>query len=333
MKNLHHYILALIISSTIISTTKSQEFAPIGATWHYRVASQTLVGINTDFIRLESVDSTFFNGKYYRRLESNASNGSLTPPVQRVREENGKVYILIGYEPQEYLYFDKNPNIGDIWYYPVNTQIGDMDDPHGFYNFLFDTFSNANDSFAVKVMGVVDTIFNNRAAKIINVSSRLTMHPENPEDTLFYGIRKIFSPFGLIPSFFYTHLSEGFSEFNIPISINCYQDNYWGLINWNSPFPCNYINGVGFEEVAEKEIQISPNPFNGNFNININQQGNYHLKVYNSVGQLITQSALGVGNTTINLQSKNVSAGLYFVEISNEQQQRLKMEKMLVAAE
>ncbi len=63
------------------------------------------------------------------------------------------------------------------------------------------------------------------------------------------------------------------------------------------------------------------------------QQGNYQLKIYNSLGQLITQRAVGMGNTSINLQSKNVSSGLYFVEISNEQQQTLIIEKMLVARE
>jgi len=42
---------------------------------------------------------------------------------------------------------------------------------------------------------------------------------------------------------------------------------------------------------------------------------------------------LGNNNTAINLQTKDNSAGLYFVEISNEQQQRLKIEKVLLAAE
>lgn len=112
---------------------------------------------------------------------------------------------------------------------------------------------------------------------------------------------------------------------------------FWGA---QSQFPM----GIGVERLVQP-IRISnvsandnvitcyPNPSNGNFNININKQGNYHLKIYNSLGQLITQSAFGMGNTNINLQNKNISAGLYFLEISNEQQQRLKIEKVLVARE
>jgi hypothetical protein len=85
--------------------------------------------------------------------------------------------------------------------------------------------------------------------------------------------------------------------------------------------------------LAPFEIKIYPNPNNGLLTIGINQEGNYLLKVYNTIGQLVAQSSLGLGTTTINLQSKNVGAGLYFVEISNEQQQRLKVEKMVVAVE
>ncbi len=85
--------------------------------------------------------------------------------------------------------------------------------------------------------------------------------------------------------------------------------------------------------LAPFEIKIYPNPNNGLLTIGINQEGNYLLKVYNAIGQLVAQSSLGLGTTTINLQSKNVSAGLYFVEISNEQQQRLKIEKVVVASE
>jgi len=332
MKNIFLYILLLFIGLTTINTTKSQEFAPIGAIWHYGVATQTLVGINTNFIRLESVDSVLVSGKYYRRLISNASNGGLAPRIQHVREENGKVYILIGFEPQEHIMFDKNPNVGDIWYYPINKLMGNYE-PY-IYNFLYDSINNANDSIALKVLGVVDTVFNNQSAKIINVATRLTMHPENPVDTLFKGNDEIFSPYGFSTSFFLIHFYSNIIEFNVPVGINCYQDDYWGLIQPDTTKPCDYnLTPNNIEDFYKDLIHFFPNPSNGNFNITINQQGNYHLKIYNSVGQLITQSSFGMGNTAINLQSKNISAGLYFVEISNEQQQRLKIEKVLLAAE
>ena len=112
--------------------------------------------------------------------------------------------------------------------------------------------------------------------------------------------------------------------------------------NWGTQSQFPLYTGVSREEgaigisnvsVNDNVITCYPNPSNGNFNININQQGNFQLKIYNSIGQLILQSAIGMGNTSINLQNKNISSGLYFVEISNEQQQRLKIEKLLVATE
>lgn len=97
------------------------------------------------------------------------------------------------------------------------------------------------------------------------------------------------------------------------------------------PEACGPVNFNAIN--SEIKTNIFPNPTIEILNISINKKGNYRLKIYNSVGQLITQSAIEMGITSINLKSKNIDPGLYFVEISNEQQHRLKIGKVVVASE
>ncbi len=327
MKNIYSYILTLFVGLMTINTTKSQEFAPIGATWHYSVSKG--YGALTTYRKWTVVsDSNLIEGRYYKNIEEIP-----TPPLLNtslgiyVREEDDKVYVS---NPNggELLMWDKSPEIGDIWYYPYKDS---MD-----VNFYYTPMSDDNpfdsipqipfDSIALRIETITDTVFNGHTAKIIGYSKKLRYQED------FYFNDYIFEPFGFLQTLFLFG-TTAWNDIEIPNSLNCYEDDYWGLINWNSPFPCNYINGVGFQEISENEIQCFPNPSNGNFNINIIQKGYYYLKIYNSVGQLITQCSVGMGNTNINLQSNNVVAGLYFVEISNEHQQRLKIEKLVVAAE
>lgn len=96
-----------------------------------------------------------------------------------------------------------------------------------------------------------------------------------------------------------------------------------GLTNTYNPEPPE-------KPVLPFEIKVYPNPNNGVLTVGINQEGNYNLKVFNAIGQLVLKNVIGIGNTEINLTARGVSTGLYFLEISNEQQQRLKIEKIVV---
>jgi len=123
-----------------------------------------------------------------------------------------------------------------------------------------------------------------------------------------------------------TYSEAGFKNVSLSISSNlCALGTYTTTFQVDTCATSNLVkNNSPFK------FTIFPNPSNGNFNINIDQLGNYQLKIYNSVGQLIKQASIGSGNSTINLKTQNISSGLYILEITNEQQQRLKIEKLVV---
>lgn len=84
----------------------------------------------------------------------------------------------------------------------------------------------------------------------------------------------------------------------------------------------SYFPSVGITEVNASELMVFPNPFQESVSVklNIQEQGNYDLNVYNQLGQLILTKALICSNlnNTVHLD-KTVfkdEQGVYFVEIT-----------------
>ena len=68
---------------------------------------------------------------------------------------------------------------------------------------------------------------------------------------------------------------------------------------------------VGIEELTAKGISVYPNPSNGVFYVNV--EDNFNLEVFDITGKIINTQVLS-GNSTIEINT----AGLYFLRFSNE---------------
>jgi len=206
------------------------------------------------------------------------------------RQDSTKVYFVLKDSTSESLYCDFNMVIGDTLKY----------------------INNGNNS-------IVDSILTH------NFNSEIIREFKLDNGWSFY--ESIGNELGL------------FKGFGIGIEggvyLNCFEQD--GItfpedLGFGNPTNCGagFITNANENSKYRFETSIFPNPNDGHFNLNINKLGTYQLKVYNAIGQLVLQNAVEMGNTEINLIAKGVSAGLYFVEISNEQQQRLKIEKIVV---
>lgn len=73
---------------------------------------------------------------------------------------------------------------------------------------------------------------------------------------------------------------------------------------------------IGLEEFAEAGINIAPNPFENNFNLNVPSTfgENVSVNIYNAVGSLVSSSSSTSENISL---GDNLSSGLYIVEVSN----------------
>jgi hypothetical protein len=72
-------------------------------------------------------------------------------------------------------------------------------------------------------------------------------------------------------------------------------------------------------------VTAFPNPSNGDFNVSLQnvENGAYQISVMNMVGQTINVRTVNVsGNQVINLGDLNLTEGMYFVEVSNQNNEK-----------
>ena len=102
---------------------------------------------------------------------------------------------------------------------------------------------------------------------------------------------------------------------------NCYQENLQNL-DPNNTDPVNVFiayfvpNPLKTASFEEKNIKIYPNPNNGIFNINLDNNLNeaFGLEIYNILGEKVQTQIINQNQTEI--KTNNLSKGVYFVKIS-----------------
>ena len=95
----------------------------------------------------------------------------------------------------------------------------------------------------------------------------------------------------------------------------------WGNIFAQPMMRMNFGTLVGVEEAAKaiEGFTVSPNPNNGQFNVQVSaEKANFNLSVRNMVGQVVYNEAIAVNNVlTKNIDLSNLNKGIYFVSIEN----------------
>lgn len=86
---------------------------------------------------------------------------------------------------------------------------------------------------------------------------------------------------------------------------------------------CNYAecpSGIAVNELPD--INIFPNPSNGHFQIEFNQQGNQNVQIINMLGSKLFDEDIKVHNEQFNFEIdiENIPEGIYFILIKNDEQ-------------
>lgn len=77
----------------------------------------------------------------------------------------------------------------------------------------------------------------------------------------------------------------------------------------------NPVTTVSANSINHKNIQIFPNPTNGNFTVSSNLLDN--VKVFDAIGNLVFNE--NVKNNSININTSNLKAGIYFVQTTSSE--------------
>lgn len=110
---------------------------------------------------------------------------------------------------------------------------------------------------------------------------------------------------------------------------------YFGLIDTTETIPCmvDYIDSVtiyvtGIEENNfGNQINIFPNPNNGNFSINFSQTGNYLIEIANNIGQKVYEKEVMSKSYEINA---TFSSGIYILKIYDSGENKTAFKKLVI---
>lgn len=110
---------------------------------------------------------------------------------------------------------------------------------------------------------------------------------------------------------------------------------YWVLVTQDSCHSKVYYNGPYknprkiTEQIVPDEITstILPNPNNGNFDFNLSGKiyGQVDLRIFNSIGQLVsfTQHEKTLPSENFSIRLSRLNQGLYFIKVSDVYGERL----------
>ena len=97
---------------------------------------------------------------------------------------------------------------------------------------------------------------------------------------------------------------------------------YCGSENYNNPVPISVINGgfaVSVKETTLSNVKIYPNPTSNYLNVEApTAQGNYTLKVFNTIGQQMMQNNGVINGQKLSIDVSGFAPGIYIVQLKAE---------------
>jgi len=277
----------------------SQNFAPLGAKWHYQYWS-----INTnDFISFYSLSAerdTIIDQKYCTVLTLKKNNFSEIETEVIFSEQNNKVYF---YEDNNFkLYFDYGSEVGDT----LNLSV-----PENFLNFDISCSGTPDSSnlqlYRITIDSITTGFLDNSFLRVYHTSSIIS------EDNSYFNwqfgkvVERIGSLNGFLGFSFMQCLGGAIGHFR------CYSDSLNQIQHPSQD--CNYMITNINENSNNERIKFYPNPFSTQLNIQLLQTNNskHLLKLYNSFGQLIKYEII-TQSSSFNVSE--LKQGIYFCEVS-----------------
>lgn len=284
-----YLLLPIIILLANFNSNAQGNFAPIGATWHYEVWSDTYH--NTFPVIIQSTDTITIGGQLCNKIEISGFGGIGAPLSNTyfVYESNDSVYY----------YLQNSGTFGLL--YDFNAQPGDT------VQLFTDDYTGGSgiDSFPMRVDSLNQITINGFTKNLINWSEAVI--------PCFYTIggpviEDIGSTYFLFPQIMLAYPHAG--------NLRCYEDSIVGLYQTGISPWCNAITSVN-ELPSSNLISVSPNPFSTSVNINSEnlREDDYIISVYDLPGKLIYEAKKQFGTKT-SIELSNLAKGIYVLKIT-----------------
>lgn len=281
----------LMILFTITLQLHAQEFAPVGAVWHY--TQGTLNPEVTTFKTFESISDTMINGVECKKIiEVERYLDTINVFYHYMYSENDSVFFYAADDFQ--LLYDFGANSGDT--------------------VVLDYFITYDDNSLKMIIDSTGTI-------IVDDQERKIQYITCGDGMLIEFGHHVIKGIGNT-SFMFPTLDGSLDG-----PLRCYQDNFTGL--FLNPFhPDNGWNHQDCEEIiteiaeteSKENISIFPNPTKNSISIqNIDRQTAY--KIFDINGKILMRGII-FESSKINITE--LSKGIYFIEFGNDKMQTVR---------
>ncbi len=281
------FVLLLFFVVLVFNSIKTiaQDWAPIGATWHYSFSDWYYPPFLISYSKIVSEKDTIINSVNCRKLINYKAGPNGTPNYYQKKiymyETDKKVYYYVDSLSRFCLLYDFNANAGDWW----------ILDEYSGSEWFRDT---------VKVIST-DTI-------IINGHKRKTMMTQNSNFQVGLDglcIEGIGNWYYMFPTFDMTEYGP----------LRCYQDNELGLYSTGQTPTCETTT-IGIEEIGyDSKVYIYPNPCNDFINVQLKENLVCEIKIFSALNQMVYDYAST--NNFFTIPTKQLPAGVYFILIIN----------------
>jgi hypothetical protein len=270
-------LLVLAFASNI---ALAQNFAPVGAKWHYNTHSHSGMTPITRYTILEVIKDSIIQEKYCTVL----SSGDI------FHEDDGKVFIVEGQDFN--LLFDFNAQPGDSWQVKAE-----------------DVCSTGTATEFLKVENVDIVKLNGKMLKRIWVRFPIDSYWGFEIGVSLHAIIETIGPLGFM---FPQQFCMADAYFNG--HLRCYEDNYLGKFETGIVESCTYTS-TGVAEIMREQIaRAFPNPSTGRVFIEGVKAG-ANTKAYNLQGQLVGEGQEGKnGQVYFDFQQK----GIFFIQVTEQ---------------
>ena len=281
----------------------AQDFAPIGAEWHY--TEGFFMSGDKNFLKITSEKDTLYQGKACRKLlKTRIIWCNMRTETEFVYSENNAVFFwqsdLTGFQKL----IDFNAEAGDSWAIQMNDMV----------------IATDIDSVLIEVDSTSYIDINNQLLKVLYVTYRGYYDDEIEVQYSSQIVEKIGDMYYLFN--FFPELGLA-CDGNYSEGLRCYEDEELGLYSTGIADSCTYVYyWTDIEEEGKESIfSFYPNPTNGVVEINTNSQENLVLEISDLTGRLISKYDF-ISNTEIDLSG--LPDGIYLMKASDGHRMEIK---------
>lgn len=285
----------------IYCTLSAQQFAPIGATWHY---TEGFFGNgNIDFEKIESVKDTLIQNKLCKKLAKRHGFISMYAPMRDLFVYSNADTVFM-FEPNI-----QNFQAIYIFSAPSNSSYSFLIHP----NPMFSSPPYLLDTVQVTIDSIGSIIRNNQAVALQFVSYNVFLG--NKAHGSYHSYQSTIYD-GIGDSYYLTNFSAFRSlviDGNYSGSIRCYQDPIQGLTQFTTDSCTHSSVWVGIDKTKRAEISVYPNPVENQLTINGIVEGEYNYQINDILGKRVSEGTL---QKVINVST--FQKGIYILSVLNE---------------